>query len=185
MPTKDTELKKPEETVVKETAIKPVQSSPPWPLITIGIVATVLVAAVVVGGWWFVMRHGQTRNTRQAGQYGMMYGSNSSSQNGSYFGGRYRRGMMQSAAASGVIIAVNGQTLTVSGQGKQVTVTESSSTIISGDATSVAVNDTVLVYGTTNSDGSVTATQIVVRNSTPASGASSDETPQNTTAPGA
>lgn len=78
----------------------------------------------------------------------------------------FRRGgpAMRSFAAQGVITAINGDTITVSGGGKQVTVKKTDSTTVSGDETSIAVNDTVAVVGATNSDGTITATRIIVRN---------------------
>lgn len=166
-----------------------VKASPPWPLIVIGIVATVIIVALFIGGWSFIMSHAQTQ-TSQYGRlraYSQNQNGNSSAGNGSYGGGGFRRNGFgggsqgQTAAFRGVITAVNGDTLTVAGQGKSVTVTESDSTTISGDKTDVAVNDTIVVYGTTNSDGSISATQIVVRNGTGAS--SSDGS--GSSAPGA
>ena len=147
-----------------------VRSTPPWPLITIGIVATVIILAVMAMGWGFVVSHSQSpaMRTQTLGRYGTEYGRNGSDGSLNYgSGGGYRRGRggsLGNIAASGVVTAINGDTITVSGQGKQVTVKKSSSTTISGDATSVAVNDTVIVLGTTNSDGSVDATRIAIRN---------------------
>lgn len=161
--------------------VKGVKASPPWPLITIGVVATVVVVAVVIGGWAFVVGHERgvaTSQTRTLGRYGMMNGQGNGGQYGGsqYFnrGGFRRGGALQSSAASGVVTAINGDTITVSGQGKQVTVKKSDSTTISGDETSVAVNDTVVVYGTTNSDGSITATRIVIRNQSTINGSDSN-----------
>lgn|GEM_PF-5253986 len=208
MPAKDKEVQesgeeKPTKRVIvtesvpeSSVAVKSVPRTP-WPLITIGVVATVVVMAVAVGGWLFIVGrangNGTTTRTSRLGAYGFNQQSQGGNSNGnSYFGngnggfggGGYRRGSAEQAAADGVITAVNGQTLTVSGQGKQVTVTETNSTVVSGDASSVAVNDTVLVYGTTNSDGSVTATRIVIRNNASASDTSVDGS-SDTIVPGA
>lgn len=147
-----------------------VKAAPPWPLITIGVFATVVLVALLFGGWLFLVSHVQAP-AQTMGRFGTLQ----QQAGGNYFGGGsggYRRGGFggggnaQSAAFRGVVTAVNGDTLTVAGEGKLTTVQKSDGTTISGDKTDVAVNDTVVIYGTTNSDGSISATQILVRDQT-------------------
>ncbi len=160
-----------ERTVDTPETVTAVKTSPPWPLITIGVVASFVILAIIIGGSTFIHAHFAAARTQSYGRYGL------SQQGGASNGGGFRRGgMMQAAAVRGVITAVNGNTLTVAGEGKSTTVTKSDSTTISGDKTAVAVDDTVVVYGTTGNDGSVSATRIVVRNEAPGgvSGSNSD-----------
>jgi hypothetical protein len=159
MPEKDTtrQVEKNDQTV------EVIKSSPPWRLITIGVFATVVIAAVFIGGALFIRAH---RVDDQLGRPGLM-NHRMIGQRGEGMmnhGGFWRSGTMQAPVARGVVTAVNGDTITVSGLGKQVTVKKSSSTTISGDKSDVAVNDTVTVYGTTNPDNSISATRISVNN---------------------
>jgi hypothetical protein len=141
------------------------RSTPPWPLIALGAFATVVTIALIVVSWMLIASHRQARQQVLGanGQFGpgsSSYGNNANG--GQYF--RRGRGALQAAAARGVVTAVNGDSFTVSGAGKQVTVNKSSATI-TGDKSDIAVNDTVTVYGTTDSDGTVTATRVLVSNS--------------------
>lgn len=150
-----------------------VKKQTPWPLITVGIFGTVLLFAAIAIAWLQLV--GSHRGMLQTGP---RYGLNQ--QSPQQFGGRdYSRsgprGSFARPATSGVVTAVNGDTLTVSGSGKQVTVKTSDTTRISGDETDVAVNDTVIVYGTKNDDGSITATRIMIRNSAALDGTTLDE----------
>lgn len=151
-----------------------VKHQPPWPLIVIGVVATVLVIAVVAVGW--LQLESLRGTTRTASRYSMQQdGTNFGGGQGEYYGnggGSMRSGRASRPTLSGVVTALTDTTVTVSGSGKQVTVDKTSNTTISGDSSTLAVNDTVLVYGTTNSDGTVSATRIVVRNGATASGVS-------------
>lgn len=167
---------KPEKAVRVEHAVK---SQPPWPLIAVGVIATVLIVAVVAVGW--LQLESLHRTTRVASRYGMQQNDtnfgNNGNQGGYYGSGGSMRGRTTRPTLSGVVTAVTDSTVTVSGNGKQVTVDKTSSTAVSGDSTTIAVNDTVLVYGTTASDGTVTATRIVVRNGTTADTSTSTNGP--------
>ena len=88
------------------------------------------------------------------------------------------RGSFMTPAASGVITAIDGDIITVAGGGKRVTVKKTANTVISGDEGNIAVNDTVIVTGTTSDDGMVTATRIVVRNAQSFGPASRTDTAQ-------
>ena len=137
--------------------------TPPWPLITIGVVVTVVVLAI--GGlWWLKFATLHTSSNRAAPTYGYSDRSQSRNDARGSMPGRGRGGISR-ATASGVVTAINGDTITIAGSGKQVTVKKTSDTIISGDESTIAVNDTVLVYGSTADDGTVTATRIMIRNS--------------------
>lgn len=138
-----------------------VKSSAPWPLITIGVFVTIVLLALAVSGWAWMNTALHHLSTRQALQSEGIYPRE--------FGGRSERGersfggtMM--GTVSGVVTAVNGDTITVGGRGEQVTVKKDDSTVVSGDKSSVAVNDTVIVFGEAGDDDVVTAARIIVRN---------------------
>lgn len=153
MPTKDNNQAK-----SSKTSVETVKSTPPWPLITVGVVASVVVAACVITLWVTLANH----RHQMAGQGQARYGFNKG-ENG--FSPRGQRGThLGRPVASGVITAVNGDTLTVSGGGQQVTVNKSDSTTVSGDKTDAAVNDTVVIFGDKANDGTITASQILIRN---------------------
>lgn len=70
-----------------------------------------------------------------------------------------------STRLSGVVTAVSGDTITVAGGGTTTKVTATSSTNYTGSSEPAKVNDSIVVFGTQNSDGSLTATSIrLVRN---------------------
>lgn len=155
-------------TVEKAAEAKAVVQKAPWPLITIGIFATIIIIAFITICAVTLLHNRQTtsRNSFGADHMGMNnsdFGSQRGSINrpGGMSGGR---GSFMTPAASGVITAINGDTITVAGGGKQVTVKKTTSTVISGSKSDIAVNDTVVVTGTTSDDGSVTATRIMIRN---------------------
>jgi hypothetical protein len=125
----------------------------------VGIIMLIaLVSAITLG---IAGRHVRT----QAG-VGPLGGARFEQQMPAQRRGAFGGGRMQADSdtfVSGVVTAVNGDTITVSGDGKQVTVTKNSSTTIRGTASSVAVNDTVSITGTTT-NGTFTATTITIRN---------------------
>lgn len=70
-----------------------------------------------------------------------------------------------STRLSGVVTAVSGDTITVAGGGTTTKVTATGSTNYTGSSEPAKVNDSIVVVGTQNSDGSLTATSIrLVRN---------------------
>lgn len=145
------------------------KATPPWPIITIGAFAGVILLAIIVVSWIavasVVTNH---RDRTQIGMNGSSFGAPSfEERREGGFGGRGgMRGGMTMNVTKGVVTAINGDTITVSGQGKQVTVKKTDDTVISGDGKSVAVNDTVIVIGDAEDDDTVTATRIVIRNGT-------------------
>lgn len=157
-------------------AARAVKKQTPWLWIVIAAGGTVLIVAVMAIGWMRI--ESLQRSAMHAERYDMQQGA-------TRFGGG-RQGFYGNSSGSprrqsrptlsGVVTALNGDSITVSGGGKQVTVKKTDSTTINGDATSVAVNDTVSVYGTTASDGTVTATRIVIRNAASPSASSDDTT---------
>jgi hypothetical protein len=153
MPTKEKDQAK-----ESKISAKAVKSTPPWPLITIGAVASVVVLALLITTWLVVANHHAQMAHASHAQYGLNRG-------GSEFFPREQRGFrLGRSVASGVVTAVNGNTLTVSGGGQQVTVKKTDSTTVSGDKTDAAVNDTVLIFGDKASDGTITATRILINN---------------------
>lgn len=161
---------------------KAVTQKTPWPLITIGVFATIIVVALIALAASALLhdRRATDQVTSRSGHMGMNnsdFGSRGGSTNrpDGMSGGR---GSFMTPTASGVITAINGDTITVAGGGKQVTVKKTSTTVISGDETAIAVNDTVVVMGTKNSDGSVTATRIMIRNNQTFGRPTADDTSQ-------
>lgn len=159
-PKKDAE----EGEVVGESTTVTSKSTPPWPAITISVFAGVVVLALLIAGWvWVSAAVHKVATNREFGETSRMVDRNQDVRGDSVPGQRGIWGMM-TPAASGVIIKIEGDTLTVAGQGKQVVVKQTDSTIVSGDKSDLAVNDTVIVIGETNDDDTVAATRIVVRN---------------------
>lgn len=135
----------------------------PWPLITIGVFAVVVMVAFLVVCWWAIAAalHTAMPSGPRGGDMPSRFGYGNDAGG---FERRERRELWNAAEASGVVTKINGDTITISGRGKQVTITRTDDTVVGGDKEEVAVNDTVLVYGDTEDDGSVTASRIVVRN---------------------
>lgn len=159
------EEEKPIEAVETKDAAS-AKSSPPWPFITIGIFTTIVLLALMVAGWAALNAALQKSSSRTGIGYESAdrRGIDERRMPDRMFGDGSVHGNMSMIAASGVITAINGDTLTVSGRGEQVTVKKTDETTIGGDKTSLAVNDTVIVIGDTEDDDSVTATRIIVRN---------------------
>lgn len=61
---------------------------------------------------------------------------------------------------SGVVTAVSGDIITVAGGGTTTRVTVTGTTSFTGSSEPAKVNDTIVVFGTQNSDGSLAATSI-------------------------
>lgn len=135
----------------------------PWPVLTIGIFAAILFVAFIIICWWAIVFawHAATPSGSRAEDMPGLYGYGGDDRRLDWGD---RRELWNAADASGVVTAVNGDTITVSGRGEQVTVKKTQDTVIRGDKEEVAVNDTVLVYGETEDDGSITAARILIRN---------------------
>ncbi len=161
MADKDKEQKEAPE---KQTEAKVVTSSPPWPVITIGVFATVVVLAIFVVIWVAVAAVVHNRQSEAVANEPGWHMARDNERFGWH--GRSSVGLGE-RAAQGVVTAINGDTVTVSGGGKQTTVKKTTDTIISGDKNDIAVKDTVIIFGTRQDDGSITAKRIVVRNEDP------------------
>lgn len=140
------------------------QRSAAWPLITIGIFATVVALAFVIICWWVIAAAWHV--AVPTGSHGFERSDRFGPREDRRQFERERRGIWGSYATSGVVTAIDGETVTVSGRGQQVTVKTNDDTVISGDKEELAVNDTVIVYGDEAEDESITATKIIVRNDT-------------------
>lgn len=64
---------------------------------------------------------------------------------------------------NGVVTSISGDTFVVSGNGKQITITTNTATVIKGSENAVQVNDSVLVRATKSGEV-VTARSVAVRN---------------------
>ncbi len=138
--------------------------SPPWPVITVAVFISVLLLALAAVSWLWVqgavtsnVRDMQSRLPAQERQFGY----DTEERHERWYGGF---GNMTAPAASGVVTKIDGDTLTVAGYGKAISVKTTDETIVSGDGDTVEVNDTVVVTGDTDDDGTVTATRVIIRN---------------------
>lgn len=181
MPTKQKkQMSKNKEESVSSHVIK---SAPPWVLVLIGVAVTVVIAGLAFGGSAYLAARRQEQAVLPTIDF-----------NGGRFtprgGGLHRiRGgdnSLQVIAVQGVVTSIKGDKIMIAGHGKKVTVKKTDSTVISGDEDTLAVNDSVSVVGSTASDGTVTATRIIVQNSTGSSfSASVSWGSQTDTMPGA
>lgn len=132
--------------------------------------------AVVAGGIGFAAGHytagktaGASASPGSAGNFG--------GQGGGGFGGRSGGGFRRGFGVRGTVTTVSGSTITVNdANGTTRTITVSSSTsFISGSDRSAAsesdikTGDTLLASGQTGSDGSVTATRVIINPPVPSS----------------
>lgn len=144
-------------------ASEEVKKPTPWPIITVSVFAVVMLLALVVWGWLVASSalHKLT-SERTSGEIGRQLEREYMQRGGERgYGGMWES---MTPAASGVIVKIEGDMITVAGQGKQVAVVRTDDTRITGDKTELAVNDTVVVRGDTEDDGTVVADRIVVRN---------------------
>ncbi len=97
-------------------------------------------------------QHGAQQFDRDfmAGPHGMM---------GARGGMQDETGMDSTDRIAGVVTAVNGDTITVAGNGKTSKVTVTSTTTYGGAAKPAVVNDSILAFGTTSGD-TFTATSV-------------------------
>lgn len=165
---KQEKLKKERRTKIDGTKeVAAVKSQAPWPYITVGVFITVVLAAIALMGWAWMSRALDHVATRPGTS---VFGSDERIPSGGRsFGGGEGRGFggmrgFSSIIASGVVTKIDGGTITIAGRGEQVTVKKTSNTVISGDETSLGVNDTVLVMGESDEDDNLTATRIIVQN---------------------
>jgi hypothetical protein len=152
-----------EEIVIKEQPKKDIKTnkgSDKTLIWVFSILAVFIFVCVFIGGFGLMAyERDNHKNTRVVG-FDMMAGG------GRGFG---HRGMMDDgivstnqSVISGVVTSVSDQSFVIAGNGTTNTIQINSDTKYSG-ASKVSVNDSVTVAGTT-SNGSFTATQVVVRN---------------------
>ncbi|MFZ2544784.1 MAG: DUF5666 domain-containing protein [Candidatus Saccharimonadales bacterium] len=162
-----------------------ITSSTPWPLITVGAVTLIVVLALIATSWLMIAVHSSNVMSRNDAMFGRTLQQNGDgrvfSRGGDNFGGR--RGFAE-GATKGVITAIDGNTLTVSGNGKQVTVKKTSSTVVGGNNTTLAINDSVIIIGNAGDDGVITATHIMVHNQTSGRSMNEDSNTSINQAPG-
>ena len=130
----------------------------PWPYITVSIVGVVVLLAAAATIWLQFFAPAPT--TYDTGR----------NRSGDYFDRRDYSDRHFNAATGteiefyGVISKQTSDMLTVIGGGKQVTVRVVDDTHIRSDGQKLAINDTIAVVGTEDSDGTVTATHVMVVN---------------------
>ena len=158
-------------------AVEAVKSPTPWPLITVGVFASVVGLAIVLLVCSAFLNH-QASNRGMANE---RFGMNDGDAPGRMYSHRENRSDNWQTSVSivrGVVTAIDGDTLTVSGGGDQVQVKRTSSTVVGGDEMDVAVNDTVVVASEKADDGSMTAIRIMIRNDAPEEGMMFDAGPR-------
>ncbi|MCA9327768.1 hypothetical protein KDA14_04535 [Candidatus Saccharibacteria bacterium] len=145
-----------------KSVTEPTKSTPPWPLITVGVVASVVILAVGAAAWLGVVMHNGNDRSFIAIRHGGIHdwGGFHSSPDREEF--RERR--PNADITRGVVTAIDGDMLTISGGGKQVKVSRTTETAVRGDKEDVAVNDTVLIIGQNTDNGTMTAKCIMVQN---------------------
>lgn len=145
----------------KRSATQPSLTHNPWVIGAAGIVVLVLVFAA---GYSTAQRK-NNRRSPVGSMIGSSYGY--SRRFGRGFGGHFD--MNSANRVSGVVTSVNGNNFTIAGNGSTATVVTNNSTQYTG-GNQVKVNDSVLVFGTSN-NGTFTATQVIInsgRNTGPA-----------------
>lgn len=144
--------------------VKAAKKVTPWPLITIGVFGTVLIMAAVAMAWlqFFSISKSIANDSEvYQEQRGSIFDDGQTERE---FDGLGRGGEYSRAMAVGVVSQLKGDDVTVIGGGKEVAVTMTDTTRVSGTESDLAVNDSVVIFGTKNDDDSITATRIVVRN---------------------
>lgn len=136
-----------------------------WALIVAGLVFAVLGVCAVGSAAVRMISHKDSVVATQTGDRQLMPQRGSSSMQG---GGMMRgpggsfgdtSDSTNGTRVSGVVIAVDGSTITVAGNGTTTKVVVNDSTTYTGDDKPAAVNDTIMVVGT-KSDDTITATRV-------------------------
>jgi hypothetical protein len=129
----------------------------------IGIIIAVVVAGGV--GYWLGMSSGGASTSAAAGAN---RGAQFAGRTGGRLGGGGAVGKILSMDSSSITIQLGGPnaSTTNSGTGSQIILVGSSTQVgkyVVGNTTDLAVGDTVMVNGTSNTDGSLTAQMIQIR----------------------
>jgi len=126
-----------------------------------GALVVVGIAVVLAFSAGMVIEHASRQNlTRPAGVGGFVMGERGQAGPRGFYNRRLNSSADNISRLSGVVTAVNGTTFTVGGNGATNSVQTTSSTQFTG-GDKVAVNDSVIVSGTTN-NGTFTATQVAI-----------------------
>jgi len=166
VPTAASEKKK------SDTFYKTIQQFPVWAWVVIAIFGFFAVFGLMAAG--YSAMHGlkdkdtSFSTSRRYGDYSLrddQTGNGGIRTRGGMMGGPGGYGMMNdtnttsTTRVSGVVTAVDGNTITVAGNGTTITVKVTDSTTYSGSSKPATVNDTITVFGTT-SDNVLTATSV-------------------------
>ncbi|MDB5187624.1 MAG: hypothetical protein JWO50_144 [Candidatus Kaiserbacteria bacterium] len=132
----------------------------------IGIVVGVVIAGGV--GYWVGMSSAGTSTSQPAGANRAAQFAGRAGTAGARFGGGGAVGKILSMDSSSITIQLGGPnaSTTNTGTGSQIILVGSSTQVgkyVTGSATDLTVGDTVMVNGTSNSDGSLTAQMIQIR----------------------
>lgn len=158
---------KTEPVVAPVKAVKTWRNVPVWGW-AIGALIVFFAVVGMVAACFSVFNHANNRlvTTSRVGmmQRGLTDDQDQFSTGRSGFGGRMMGGMgtstNSSTRVSGVVTAVDGNTITVAGNGTTTKLTVSDSTTYGGSTKPAAVNDTIMATGATASDGSFTAATV-------------------------
>lgn len=144
-------------------------------LLVVGVVAA---SGLLLGGAFVAGRHAQQRasttnstfGNRQSGDVQLSPNSMQQTQGGSGYGGGFSGTTMQddgdtsttssATRVSGVVTAVDGDTITVAGNGTTKKVTVSSNTTYTGSSEPAKVNDTIVAFGAKDSSGTLVASTV-------------------------
>lgn len=134
--------------------------------IIVGVVACVLIAAV---SFWSGMSYGKSKSSINsfANRQGS-FNQNGSGQNGGRMMGQNTRGGNGGGFTSGEVLSMDATSMTIKLRdgGSRIVLWSPSSKVektVEGSISDVAVGKSVMVTGTTNADGSVSATSIQMR----------------------
>lgn len=164
MAEKEVEVK--EEKVTNVVARKKPQTWVMWTVIAGFVLLILLIAAVIYAK--HVINDRAVLTGRQQTQITTMHGgmgyrqSTFYSQSSSTDGPTTTTTTQKYTYTEGVVTQVNSGSIVVAGNGKTQTITTNSSTTY--DSTKPAVNDTVRIVGTADSNNAVTATEVAVAN---------------------
>lgn len=177
MPEKDQEVqpekKTTETTSVTEQPVMGAKTKRTVPALSTGwwVVLAVVAFFALLGAFAIgnaVMHMAVNRTTRVvtdvSGSRGMMFQDERGLRTGGMMGVRsdFDENTVSTTRVSGVVTAVDGSTITVAGNGTTRKVIVNDSTVYVGDDKPAAVNDTIMVVGTTSGD-TLTANRVMLQ----------------------
>jgi hypothetical protein len=126
-----------------------------WPMVTIGIFATIIGLAIIAVAWIMIaLASSYVTNSQNTKDSWMLHDDSTDTSESSD-----TRDMIR-----GVVTDFEGDFLTVRGDGREVIVLVTDDVTVSGSKRTVAINDTVVMYGSEYDDGTFEAEHIVIRN---------------------